>query len=124
MAARICGHNVLSWPQCPVVLAAYKTFVERQQSCEFGEEPGFKAADGDVACVRRLIGIVEGRAGIEQVRAAHVTPQARCHQGVHSVVSIEAPSVIAASITWPLPERERSNRAASAPATSITAPPP
>jgi hypothetical protein len=39
-------------------------------------------------------------------------------------VSIEAPSTIAASTTWPLPERERSNSAASTPAISIMAPPP
>src|SRR6266542_308902 len=55
-------------PQCPVVLAAYKTLVERQQSCEFGEESGFKAADGDVPSVRRFIGVVEGSTGIEQIR--------------------------------------------------------
>ena len=67
MAARICGHNVVSY------WLAYKTLVERQQFCEFGEEVRFKAADGEVLSVRRLVGVVEGRAA----ESSRFTP--RCH---------------------------------------------
>ena len=73
-------------------------------------------ADRHVLAVRGLVGVVERRAGVEQVRAALVAPQAavaRTRRG--RCARYAAPSTIAASITCPLPERARSKSASTMP---------
>ena len=111
-------------PAAAVVLASDEGGVERQQPGELGEELRLQAGDGDVAAVGGLVGVVEGRAGIEQVGAAPILQRPGGHEGEERRASIEAPSIIAASTTWPLPERERSKRAASRPAIRNIVPPP
>ena len=119
-----CGDRGAHVSQGRDRIAARRARIERQQPRELGEKLRLEAGDGDIAAVGGLVGVVEGRAAVEQIVAAPFMPQAGRDQGIGGAASIEAPSVIAASTTWPLPERCRSNIAASTPAIRNIAPPP
>jgi hypothetical protein len=66
-------------PLRAVVLRAGEALFQRQEPRKLGEELRLQAGHGDVTAIRRLVGVVEGRAGIEQVRTAPLLPESRRH---------------------------------------------
>ena len=68
------------------------------------EELRLERADGNVAAIRALVGVVERRPAIEEVDATRVLPAAPAAIRPWSMlVSETAPSTIAASTIWPRP---------------------
>ena len=88
------------------------------QAQQLGVERGLERADREPAAVARLVDVVEGGAGVEEVGAAAVGPEAGRPRG--STTSEErwaVPSTIAASTTCPRPLVRASRRAARTPTT-------
>ena len=74
--------------------------------------------DGDVPAVGAGVGVVERGVAVEQVDAALVVPGAAARAGPRpSAPACSTPSTIAASTTWPCPERCASHSADSTPTT-------
>ena len=73
------------------------------------EELRLDRADGHVLAVGGLVAAVERRAAVEHERLALVACSAPVDFIVHIICArMLTPSTIAASTTWPLPERSRS----------------
>ena len=86
--------------------------VEAEPIEQLGVELRLDRADRDVLAVARLVDVVPGRAASRgcwrRARSVHM-PEARRPENI--VASSDAPSTIAASTTWPRPERARLDHA-------------
>ena len=98
--------------------------VDAELAQQLGVELRLDRADRDVLAVLGLVGVVEGRAAVEQVRAALLGLQARRAEAEEHRHQQRAPSTIAASTTWPWPERCASSSAQTMPNASSMPPPP
>ena len=77
LAAQDGGHRRAHLgPQLALVLALHEARVQADALRHLGKELRLQRADGHVAAVGRLVGVVEGRAAVEQVVAALVVPAA------------------------------------------------
>ena len=118
-AARSSGHRSRSF------WSGSDAGVEAEDLEQGGEELRLDGADRDLLAVGAAVHVVEGRAGVEQVRAALVGPEARSALAPkNGAMSSAVPSTIAASTTWPSPVRSAWSSPATSPRASSIPPPP